>query len=855
MILLLLSLCLNWGSSTSGVEIYNFLATKGVPSLGSYNLQFQRTYVNKDPHLTKGYNYLTDFDYQDALKEFNLSLKNNPNNRGLRSEAYCYIGYCYLNLRNSAEAVSALKKSIEMDPGNELAHFFLANEYFLQGRMDDVKYHLIEAINIHEKFIAALRMLAETYKDEGDGLRAITYYTKLVEILPNSGYYRFQLYRAYASYGQFKEAEKELKELMRIEPNYFLNYDRLGEIYLEQKKYESALEAYSKLLQSDKLAYMGHIGRAEVYMDMQNLRAAREELKNANKLKPNNKEVKDVQYKIERIEYERRRKALQSAIVVTLIILLIGLLSFFIYSTHRRNYILSIISKFNESLDQIYDIGELAIFLLEFFCKILAIRSGFLLLYNRQNNTLSVMISRGLEDKEHDAFQIVTGNEVTNWIMTESRPILTIKELERSRYFEEAFPSLLVRLKKKLMTLVIPLKEKNSCLGFIVLGDGQHHDAKRYLHYDLLMPLSTIAAQSMQTLFLFESSIVDELTGLYNKRYFYQSLTLELKRADRYRQPCSLCTFDLDDFKKCNDTFGHTHGDIVLQELGRIVLNNIREGIDISCRTGGEEFNLILPATNKDLAFTVAERIRLAVADHQFPGIDKPIRMTLSTGIATYPDHAQNESELIRICDKALYHAKRNGKNRVSKADQVELGEGEQKFRSEPLLESRFDDLNIMEENTGLYNFTYFSLRIKEEIKRADRYSFPCALVVLRSNLSMAESDAASVVQQMSCIIKSNLREGIDTPAVISEDLIGIIVPETSREKVYTLAKRLKEKIDGQELEMEGRKITVSLGISAYPESSNSVNELMESATSALKKAQKIGEGKIFISPPLQADQ
>jgi diguanylate cyclase len=111
------------------------------------------------------------------------------------------------------------------------------------------------------------------------------------------------------------------------------------------------------------------------------------------------------------------------------------------------------------------------------------------------------------------------------------------------------------------------------------------------------------------------------------------------------------------------------------------------------------------------------------------------------------------------------------------------------------------------------------------------------------------------LIQQVSAMIKANLREGIDTPAVIADDLIGIIVPETTREKVYAFARRLKERIENKGFEVNSLKLTISLGISAYPESANSVNELMESATQALKKAQKIGEGKILLAPLLQVEE
>jgi diguanylate cyclase (GGDEF)-like protein len=836
------------------VEIYSLMATRNLPSLGIYNIEYFKTHINKDPNLTKGYEYLVDFQFRNAIGELAICVKNNKDRPPILSEAYAFIGYCHLNLRNAREAVDALEKSIALNPRNELPHFFLANEYFLDGNMDKVKSCLIQAIDIHPKFIAALRMLAETYKDERNGALAITYYKKIVDILPNSGYYRFQLYRVYSDQRMYKEAEEQLKKLIEIEPGYNLNYSRLGETYIRQKKYDKAREIYDKLLNDDKTAALGHLGRAQVFLAQGKLRPARKESRMASKLAPNDREVKEIAYEIAALEHEKRNRFVYSSLSIGLILLLFGTVIYYVYSTHRRNYVLSIISKFNENIDQIYEMGELSVFLLEYYSRLFAIESGMLLLHNRQNNSLTILISRGLEDREHEHFQIVTGNEVSNWIMHESKPLMTLKELERSKLFEESFPSLLERLKKKKMAYLIPLKEKNSCIGFIIMAQSKGQDPKKFTQYDLLIPLTAISAQAMQTLFLFESSIVDELTGLYNKRYFYQSIALELKRADRYNQPCSLCTFDLDDFKKINDTYGHSQGDQVLKEFGSILKNSIRDGIDVATRTGGEEFHLILPATTLELSCIVAERIRVAVEEHTFQGFDRPVHITVSTGIAAYPGNSADEAELIKTSDKALYLAKTSGKNVIKKAD--ELGQTLQKktFRSEAILENRFDHLNIKDEATGLSNFSYFSMRIKEEIKRAERYKFPCSLLVLKLKLDAKDENIDAILQAVSVVVKSSLREGIDTPARIGEDTVGIIIPETPREKAVYLADRIKVAMEKKELKIGDERVEVTLGLSSYPECAKSANDLMDSAAKATKKKQEPGEIRVLVAPVLRSD-
>jgi tetratricopeptide (TPR) repeat protein len=277
-----------------GAEVYSLLATRNIPSLGIYNLQFFQTSTREDESLRRGYNYLTDFRFQEALVELKKCIAQNPHNPLIQSEAYAYIGYCHLNLRNGDLAKENLQKSLKLNKENELSYFFLANEYLMDGDNEKVKNSLKMAVELYPNFVAALRMLAEVYKDEGDMTLALSYYQKLVGVLPNSGYYRFQLYRAYFLQGSYAEAEEQLIAILKLEPDFVMNYARLGEVYLKQQKYDKALEAYGKLIGSSKNAYLGHMGRAQVYLATGKLKEARKEGKTAATLAPDNMEVKGV---------------------------------------------------------------------------------------------------------------------------------------------------------------------------------------------------------------------------------------------------------------------------------------------------------------------------------------------------------------------------------------------------------------------------------------------------------------------------------------------------------------------------------------------------------------------------------
>ena len=162
------------------------------------------------------------------------------------------------------------------------------------------------------------------------------------------------------------------------------------------------------------------------------------------------------------------------------------------------------------------------------------------------------------------------------------------------------------------------------------------------------------------------SARTDTLTGLLNRRVFRETLDAEIRRSRRYRWPVTVLMLDLDHFKAVNDTFGHVLGDVVLRRVGGIIRQAVRDA-DTAARVGGEEFAVVLPETTRLGGYAVAERIRRRVA-HGFR--DEPVEghevlMTLSAGLALFPEDALHAEELIARADEALYGAKHAGRNRL----------------------------------------------------------------------------------------------------------------------------------------------------------------------------------------------
>jgi diguanylate cyclase (GGDEF)-like protein len=160
-------------------------------------------------------------------------------------------------------------------------------------------------------------------------------------------------------------------------------------------------------------------------------------------------------------------------------------------------------------------------------------------------------------------------------------------------------------------------------------------------------------------------AIHDSLTGLFNRRYMEESLRREAYRANRKGTSLGIIMLDIDHFKKFNDKFGHTAGDALLRELGIFLQARIRKE-DIACRFGGEEFTLILPDTSLEDAERRAEQLREEIKhlnvqyEEQFLG-----KITLSLGVAVFPDHGSSPEVLLQAADSALYHAKELGRDRV----------------------------------------------------------------------------------------------------------------------------------------------------------------------------------------------
>jgi diguanylate cyclase (GGDEF)-like protein len=274
------------------------------------------------------------------------------------------------------------------------------------------------------------------------------------------------------------------------------------------------------------------------------------------------------------------------------------------------------------------------------------LESGF----NRQVRNLKV----SMQDKEENPLSLA---------VLEGMPLhLTSQTMQKYK------SSPILRMLESKELLLIPLKAKDRVNGIIVADNFITNDPITKDDVRMLTMLANQAGLAIENSQLFELTAErahsDYLTNLWNHGYFQYLLQTEIEKTKATKSKISLIMVDIDNFKVYNDTLGHQAGDKILKDLAWLLRNQSRK-MDHVCRYGGEEFTIILPHTDQKEAYMIAERLRMDIQKYQF--LNEEIfpnnKLTVSLGIATFPENGQNPAELITSSDKSLYKAKNQGKN------------------------------------------------------------------------------------------------------------------------------------------------------------------------------------------------
>ncbi|MDD5665585.1 MAG: sensor domain-containing diguanylate cyclase [Candidatus Omnitrophica bacterium] len=228
----------------------------------------------------------------------------------------------------------------------------------------------------------------------------------------------------------------------------------------------------------------------------------------------------------------------------------------------------------------------------------------------------------------------------------------------------------IVQLLKSDELVLIPLKAKNKINGIIVADNFINREPITKDDIRMLTMLANQAGLAIENSQLYEKTVMlahlDSLTELWNHGYFQFLLNNELEKSRMMQKPLSLVMLDIDFFKVYNDVAGHQAGDRILKELAALLRNQSRK-MDLVCRYGGEEFAIILPQTDKKEALMIAERLRMDTEKYSFINEDllPDKKLTVSLGIASFPEDGLLPAELIAASDKFLYQAKNKGRNKT----------------------------------------------------------------------------------------------------------------------------------------------------------------------------------------------
>ncbi len=291
---------------------------------------------------------------------------------------------------------------------------------------------------------------------------------------------------------------------------------------------------------------------------------------------------------------------------------------------------------------------------------------GYLILDT--DGELTIEVSEDADKKESLVMQSMVLKDcddichaIVNYVHHSGKDVVLGNALDEGPFTDDPY---IMRTKCKSI-LCSPFMHKGNLAGILYMENNLSTDAFTPERLNMLRMFSAQAAISIENARLFELATTDGMTKLYVHRYFQLLLDKEIKRSGRHNRKFSLIMMDIDNFKSFNDTYGHQLGDEVLKDVALVVKKNTRAE-DVSARYGGEEFVVILPETDAQQAMIAAEKIRTSVAALEIPYEDQKLKVTISLGVSTYPEHAIEKDVLIHAADTALYTSKRSGKNCVS---------------------------------------------------------------------------------------------------------------------------------------------------------------------------------------------
>jgi diguanylate cyclase (GGDEF)-like protein len=325
----------------------------------------------------------------------------------------------------------------------------------------------------------------------------------------------------------------------------------------------------------------------------------------------------------------------------------------------RRNQELATLVEIGKALTSTLNLEELLNLIMEKISLLLQSRNWSLALLDETSGDLVFEIAVSPAGDRLKGMRLAVGEGIAGWVAAHGEPLL-VPDVQADQRFAKRIDETLAFSTHSVVA--VPMRSRNRVLGVMELINSMNDGKFTEADLSILTTLADYAAIAIENARNFEKihqmTITDELTGLFNGRHLHQLIGHEVERCRRYGGELSLVFIDLDHFKQVNDTRGHQVGSRLLSEVGAFLCERIRK-VDMAARYGGDEFIILLPATDKKGAFIMASKLQEQLEEHRFhAGEGEGMRVTASFGLASYPEDAQGKEELIRLADMAMYRAK-----------------------------------------------------------------------------------------------------------------------------------------------------------------------------------------------------
>jgi len=293
-------------------------------------------------------------------------------------------------------------------------------------------------------------------------------------------------------------------------------------------------------------------------------------------------------------------------------------------------------------------------------------RTWAIFLVDEENKALVFNAAKGIPAGRDTRLRLGPGVGIAGWAMQDMEPKL-VNDVTREPRFTKAVDK--ITGIKTSSVMAVPISVKGRLLGVAELINKNDTGGFTGQDVEMVKMLMNQTALAVERSALYQKMedlvITDDLTKLFNLRYLDRTLDVEIERATRYNLSVSLIFMDIDFFKNVNDRYGHLVGSKLLVEVSQLLLKGLRK-VDIVARYGGDEFVIVLPQTSINAAKMIAERLRRSIEKHVFlKGENLELKLTASFGIASYPEHASTQEELLMLADEAMYRVKYHTRNDV----------------------------------------------------------------------------------------------------------------------------------------------------------------------------------------------